>query len=270
MSSNGALEWVLRRDRFVVFGGLAGVIILAWAYIFLGAGLDTGSSGVMEMGTTSGGEAAASVMPMPWTAAYFALMFAMWAIMMVAMMLPSAAPLILLFATIDRRRHEGDGPYLKASLFTLGYVVTWSGFSVLATSLQWRLEEGMLLSPAMASSSNLLTGALLIAAGGYQFTPLKQVCLRHCRSPLDFLTQHWREGTLGAFVMGLQHGLFCLGCCWVLMGLLFVGGLAGILWVAAIALFVLLEKTVPAGGLLGRLTGLGFVALGGAAMAAMG
>ena len=160
---------------------------------------------------------------------------------MAGMMLPSAAPMILLYGQVNRRRATST-QYSPVAAFTLGYLVVWNGFSLLATGLQWYLEQQALLSPMMVSNSHLLSGALLIAAGAYQITPLKQACLRQCRSPLQFIQHYWRNGTLGAFSMGLHHGLFCLGCCWSLMLLLFVAGVMNLLWIALLSIFVLTEK----------------------------
>jgi len=184
-------------------------------------------------------------MPMTseWTPAYFALMLAMWCIMMVAMMLPSAAPMILLFATVERRR-GGGSPFLATALFAAAYIIVWLGFSIIATLLQWQLDRLTLLSPAMASTSALLAAIVLIVAGLYQFTPLKQACLRGCRSPLEFITRYWNRGPFG---IGLRHGIYCVGCCWMVMLLLFVGGIMNLLWVAAIAAFILIEKVMPRG-----------------------
>jgi len=255
MSAAVALDWVLRRDRAVVLTALGVATLLAWAYLLVGAGMDMPAGDVTA--------------PMAWTPGSVGVMFVMWAVMMVAMMLPSAAPMILLFATIDRRRAAASGtPYRATALFALAYVAVWMGFSGAATAAQWGLDRARLLSPAMASSSAVLAGLLFMAGGLYQFTPLKQACLRQCRSPLDFLTGHWRAGALGAFRMGLRHGLFCVGCCWAVMALLFVGGLMNMVWIAALALFVLLEKTAPAGGPLGRAAGVGLILWGGATLIA--
>ena len=169
-------------------------------------------------------------------------MLAMWAVMMAGMMLPGAAPMILLFATIERRQREAGETASSTAVFGLGYVIAWTGFSLGATALQWALHEAALLTPMMASSSTTFAGLLFIAAGLYQWTALKHACLRHCRSPLHFIVQHWRDGRSGALRMGLIHGLYCVGCCWVLMGLLFAGGVMNLVWIAAIALFVLAEK----------------------------
>lgn len=249
-----ALERLLRRDRAIVAVALASVVLIAWAYLLSGGG--------MEMEAMDG-------MPMPaiasWSPSHFAVMFAMWAAMMAAMMLPSAAPMILLFSTISRRRFA-QGGVAATGAFTLGYVAIWVVFSLAATTLQWALGEAALLSPAMKTSSAWLAGALLIAAGVYQWTPLKQACLRRCRSPLDFVLSFWREGDWGGFVMGVRHALFCLGCCWALMLLLFVGGVMSLAWIAGIAAFVLVEKTAPGGHWIGRAAGAALVVWGGVAV----
>ena len=202
------------------------------------------------------------LMAPPWTPTYAALIFLMWAVMMTAMMLPSAAPTILLVAALARGRSMPS-----ASLFTLGYVLVWIGFSLVVTLLQWSLDKAGLLSGAMAARSAALAGIVLIAAGAYRWTPLKQACLRHCRSPMAFLTQHWRHGALGAVSNGVQHGFFCLGCCWTLMTLLFVGGLMNLVWVAALALLVLMEKSLPWGSRMSRVTGAALVAWGALTLA---
>ena len=193
-------------------------------------------------------------------AGYAVLMFFMWWAMMVAMMLPSAAPMILLFATVNRKQRARADPFVPTSVFAGAYLVTWGGFSLVAVGLQWTLQRFTWLSPMMVSTSSVLGGLLLLAAGLYQLTPIKQACLRHCRHPIIFLTSHWRRGTAGAVRMGVEHGAYCVGCCWFLMGLLFVGGVMNLYWIAGLALFVLLEKNVPAGHWLGYATG---VALAG-------
>jgi predicted metal-binding membrane protein len=243
----GAIEALARRDRLLVAAGVAAIAGLAWLYlVFLAPGMQAMAMPALE----------------PWSAVDFALMFVMWAVMMVAMMTPSAAPMILLHAAIIRRRPAPDRPIAATAAFTAGYIAVWTGFSALATALQWGLEQATLLSPMMVSTSPYLGGALLIAAGAYQMTPLKQVCLRHCRSPVGFLTGHWRPGAAGAFRMGLAHGQYCVGCCWALMALLFIGGVMNLLWIAALAIFVLTEKIVPYGILLNRATG-GLLVLSG-------
>jgi predicted metal-binding membrane protein len=194
-------------------------------------------------------------------AGYVALLFVMWAAMMGAMMLPSAAPMILFYAAIARRRRERGEIAATVGIFAAGYVLVWAGFSLGAAVLQWRFEAAALLSPGMAVTG-AASGLLLIVAGLYQWTPLKLACLRRCRSPLGFVLTEWREGARGALVMGLRHGLFCLGCCWALMLLLFVGGVMNLLWIGLVALIVLIEKVAPAGGWHARIAGLALVLWG--------
>jgi predicted metal-binding membrane protein len=241
-----SLEEVLKRDRHIVIGGLVFVSVVSWLYILTGVGMG-------EMASAT--EGAASAMRRAWSPAYGGLMLAMWWVMMVAMMLPSAAPMVLLFAAVNRKARQQGQPYVKTSLFAAGYVVVWGGFSLVAVFLQWGLERLLLLSPMLHVSSLYLGAALLIGAGVYQLTPLKQVCLRHCRSPIEFIARYWRRGAGGALRMGLQHGLFCLGCCWVLMTLLFYAGIMNLWWIGGIAVYVLLEKLAPAGHRLGRYAG---------------
>ena len=246
MNRNTLFNALLERDRAVVLAGLAGVTGLAWIYLFVAA---------TEMGGMAEAGAMAVMRIRPWTGLDFLLLYLMWVVMMVAMMLPSAAPMILLFAAIRRKREARGVAFAPVGAFVAGYVAVWSVFSLAATLLQWGLEQAALLSPTMAGAAPLCGGALLVTAGLYQWTPLKQACLRHCRSPVHFIVGRRRDGRGGAFVMGLEHGAFCVGCCWVLMGLLFVGGVMNLLWVAAIALFVLIEKVLPFGARAGRVTG---------------
>ena len=251
------LESLLRQDRVVVLASLAGVIAIAWVYLLLGAGIEMDE---MDMG---GGQV--MVMAPPWTLGYAALIFVMWSIMMVAMMLPSAAPTILLVSGLERNRGIGHG-VPTAGLFTFGYVLVWVGFSIAATLLQWSLDRVGWLSEAMAATSTTVAGSALIAAGIYQWTPLKRQCLKHCRSPLAFLLQHWRKGAWGAVTNGVRHGIFCLGCCWMLMLMLFVGGLMNLLWIGGLAVVVLVEKTIPWGGRMSQIIGAALVAWGAVAL----
>jgi predicted metal-binding membrane protein len=241
MTGRGA-ETVLKRDRMIVLSGLAATVALAWVYVsYLARDMQS-----MEM-----------AMPrmQAWGVADFALMFVMWAVMMVAMMTPSAAPMILTFANLNRRRRKQQVPYVSTGVFLLGYLAVWTGFSVLAAAAQWGLHAASLLSPMMVSTTPILGGVLLLGAGIYQFTPLKHACLSKCRSPMGFVLNEWREGRRGAFLMGLKHGGYCVGCCWFLMAQLFVAGVMNLLWVAPIAAFILLEKVAPAGYLVGRVAG---------------
>jgi predicted metal-binding membrane protein len=246
-------ENVLRRDRIIVLSGLALITALSWVYVLsLTSDMQT-----MEMGAE---------MAMPrmqaWGVADFGLTFGMWAVMMIAMMTPSAAPMILMFAQVNRRRRKQQVSYVPTGVFLVGYLVVWAGFSVMATTAQWALHTLSLLSPLTAITSPIFGGVLLLVAGIYQWTPLKHACLSKCRSPLGFVLNEWREGRWGAFLMGLKHGGYCTGCCWSLMALLFVAGVMNLLWVAAIAGFVLLEKVAPAGDWLGRVAGVLFIGWG--------
>ncbi|OGB21358.1 MAG: hypothetical protein A3I66_04560 [Burkholderiales bacterium RIFCSPLOWO2_02_FULL_57_36] len=241
----------MRHERLIMAFGLLTVVLLSWAYLFSGAGT------MREMG--------GMLMPMsawPWSAEHAILMFVMWLVMMAAMMLPSAAPVILLYTTIARRGKTGNTTPSAPVLFVLGYLVIWGMFSLAAVLMQFFLEWTALLSPMMESTSVMLSGMLLIGAGIYQLTPLKRSCLRLCRSPLDFLTEHWRSGNRGAFALGVRHGIYCLGCCWGLMLLLFVGGVMNLVWVAVLAVFILIEKLAPGGEWLGRAVGVPLIGFG--------
>ena len=210
---------------------LAALLALAWAYLlWMGWGMahmDIGAHMLLMPAMTN------------WRALDLLLVFAMWAVMMLAMMLPSALPMLLAYRTIASRRVQ---PRAALWLFVAGYVAIWIGFSALATLLQWALLEARLLSPMMVSQSALLAAVLLLGAGIYQLTPWKRRCLARCVTPLDFIISEWRDGAGGAWRMGLRHGLFCVGCCWLLMLLLFVLGVMNVLWIAALSAVVLLEK----------------------------
>jgi predicted metal-binding membrane protein len=253
------IEAVLRRDRLLVVLGLLAVITACWAYLLAGAGMSLHEMDGMLMPMRNG----------PWTMGYAALVLAMWAVMMGAMMLPSAAPMILFYGTIARARRARGDRAIGSGVFAGGYLLVWAAFSLAAVGIQFGAEQAAVLSPMMQMTSIGLSGALLIAAGLYQWTPLKQACLRRCRSPLEFVTTQWREGVPGAFMMGLRHGAYCLGCCWLLMLLLFVGGVMNLGWIAGLALFVLIEKTAPAGHWIGRAAGAGLIAWGAATIAVL-
>ena len=254
------LETILRRDRQVVVAALVVVIVMAWLWILLGA--STGMSAMDVIVGPSSDQMASIMAPALWTAGYAGIMFTMWWVMMAAMMLPSAAPILLLFARINRKEKSAGRPFIPTGIFAAGYLIAWGAFSAVATGLQWAFEQLGLLSPMMVTTSYSLGGAILLAAGVWQLTPIKGICLRHCRSPMGFFMQSWRPGRGGAFRMGLEHGSFCLGCCWFLMGLLFFGGIMNLFWIAGLAAFVLLEKTVPMGSWIGRIVGVGVAAWG--------
>jgi predicted metal-binding membrane protein len=216
----------------------------------------------MDTGDMMGAMSSANsrmAMPAAWTVNYAILMFFMWWIMMIAMMLPSAAPMVLLHAKIARGSSAGAArsPALwSTASFTLGYLLCWAVFSIVAVVLQRAFESLGILSPTMFNSTNtVFAGGILVLAGLYQLTPLKKACLEHCRSPIAYLSQNWRDGSGGALVMGLQHGIYCLGCCWGLMVILFFGGIMNLYWIIGLAMIVFLEKLLPVGPRLGQIIG---------------
>lgn len=262
MTEASRLERLLRREQALVAAGLAALCLLTWYHLIAGAGLGASS------GTTTNvalfphrvpEPADAMSMPMSgmaaWTLSQWALVVAMWWSMMVAMMTPSAAPTILLYARV-RRHALGTGQaagLVPTAAFTLSYLLAWLAISVAAATLHWWLEQAGLLSMAtMGSRSRWLSGGLLIAAGLYQLSPLKNACLAQCRAPAVFLSRHWRPGAAGALRLGARHGAYCVGCCWLLMTLLFVGGVMNLAWIAALTLLVMAEKLLPFGEWLGR------------------
>ncbi len=205
---------------------------MAWAYLALLAAEMAAS----EMAATMGIHV--------WSPAEVALTLVMWIVMMVGMMVPTALPFFRIFAAVARK---GGEPAAVAGWLVVGYVATWSGFSVAATLAQWGLDTLALLSPMMVTNSALLAGALLVGAGFYQLTPQKDACLQRCRDPARFIAEHWRKGRVGALRMGMAHGAYCVGCCWFIMALLFVGGVMNLIWIAVLTAFVLLEKLAPPG-----------------------
>lgn len=277
--SDTTLEALLRRDRAVVMAALVVLALLAWAYVLwfatdmampaspMAAGASDGMAGMdmsnMDMG---GMDMSAAVAPgfRVWAPADFAFIFTMWAVMMVGMMTPSVAPMLLLYAGVGRKAQADGRPIASTAWFFAGYLAVWVAFSVAATGAQWLLGRLALLDPSMAADSTILGGAVLIAAGVYQWTSIKAACLRQCQAPISFLASRggFRSVPLGALRLGVDHGLYCLGCCWALMALLFVGGVMNILWIAGIALLVLLEKTVTSGPLIPRISGVLMMAAG--------
>jgi predicted metal-binding membrane protein len=254
MTGTWVLEQTLRHDRLIVAIGIAAVVAFSWGYLLAGAGIDM-SMADMPMD------------PEPWSAAQVLLMFAMWWVMMIAMMVPSAAPAILLFAAIKRRQAATDSPVIASWLFLAGYLVIWAGFSLVAVLLQWTLDQAGLLSGMMASTSNVLAGVILVAAGLYQLTPIKRACLRYCQSPLLFLSSYWQADALGPLRMGFRHGSYCVGCCWFLMALLFVVGVMNLAWIAAVAIYVAFEKLLPRSQWLSGMAGVVLIVAGGVVLA---
>ncbi|WP_296219886.1 DUF2182 domain-containing protein [Pseudomonas sp. UBA2684] len=247
-------HWPLSAEQWLLLLCLLTLTGLAWWLLLRMAATMALPGGMADL--------AMAGMPMPWTASDALLMLAMWAVMMVGMMLPSALPMILLYQHMLHRYSAGARRHLALLLFCLAYLLVWSGFSLLATGLQWGLDHLALLNPQMRSESRWLGAALLLSAGVYQWLPSKAACLAYCHGPVQFLMSHWRPGIIGGWRMGLAHGRYCLGCCWLLMGLLFVGGVMNLLWVALIGGYVLLEKILPQGPWLGRITGLLLIAAG--------
>jgi predicted metal-binding membrane protein len=241
---------LVRGERAFVLLALAGVTAIAWLYLFI-ARQDMD----MPMAAMDGMPDMAMPFAAPWV-------FAMWWVMMLGTMLPSAAPMILMYAALQRRKRERHEPFVPTTMFVAGYMLVWGAFSVAATATQWSLLQSASLSPLLALTSSVWGGVLFILAGLYQLTPFKYVCLSHCRSPFAFVLNHWRDGWSGALHMGASHGLYCLGCCWVLMALLFAVGVMNLVWVAAVAAFVLCEKLLPGGVWVSR--------IGGGAMGAFG
>jgi predicted metal-binding membrane protein len=247
------LEAALQHERALVFV-LALVTLASWTWIALMAD---------DMyGTMLG--ASAWMMTSDWDIAHLLLLWAMWAVMMTAMMLPSAAPFVLLYAGAVRSRGGDDGAgALDVYALAAGYLVVWGAFSVAATVLQRLLSEALVLTPMMEPGTPVMTAAVLGLAGVFQLTPLKRTCLRVCRSPLSYLLQHWRPGTLGALRMGIDHGAYCLGCCWALMLLLFAGGVMNLTVIVALTLWVIAEKTLPFGEWTATASGVVLLALAG-------
>jgi predicted metal-binding membrane protein len=223
----------------VVLTGLTLVVVLAAVYTVLGVGMNQSALTMTRMAVEMPGMV---MQRMAWSTAYALLVFLMWWLMMVAMMMPSAAPMVLMHASIGRKQAKAVRPLAATALFVVGYLVVWAGFSLMATSLQWGLESMDVVSGMMVITSPTIAGLVLIAAGLYQLTPLKLACLKHCQHPLIFIAHHWRPGRMGAFRMGIEHGGYCLGCCWFLMALLFVGGIMNLIWIAGIAIYVGIEK----------------------------
>lgn len=237
-SGNGALYW---RDRLLVVFLLASVSAVSWAYTVHQAQVMADMETAMwrDMNMSMNG------MEPSWTPIDAFLVFVMWAAMMSAMMLPGASPMIAAFATINQRRRARSAPYIPTTVFLLGYLVVWVGFSIAATALQWTLQMIGFLTTMMESASYYFSAVLFLAAGIYQFSPLKERCLAYCRSTDGFILSEWRDGALGAIVMGLRHGLFCALCCGGLMLLLFAVAVMDLRWVAGLAVLVTAEKLLP-------------------------
>jgi len=258
-----AFERLLRRDRVIVVAALVSLTALAWGYIlWLAAEMDMSGMDMTGMRMTGLGIMAPA--RTPWHPAEFVFVFTMWVVMMIGMMAPSATPMILMYANAGRYAANSGRTYASTSWFAVGYFLVWAAFSLVATFMQWTLERRALLDPGMASANGVLGGIVLVVAGVYQWSPLKNVCLRQCQTPLTFLMRHggFRRNATGCVLLGLHHGMYCVGCCWALMALLFVGGAMNVLWIAVLALLVLVEKVTSIGGLIARVSGLALMASG--------
>jgi len=279
--TEAALTAVLRRDRAIVVIAIVVITVLAWAYILwlaahmgiaevAAAATAEGAMAGMHMpggsGTMAGMDMGAAVEPAfrAWSVADFAFMFTMWAVMMVGMMTPSVAPMVLLYAAVGRNAGASGRPLAATGWFVAGYLSAWIAFSLAATGAQWTLTRLALLTPMRESASGIFGGIVLIVAGLYQWSPLKDICLRQCQTPLGFLMSRggFRSDPFAALQLGAEHGAYCVGCCWVLMTLLFVGGIMNVLWIAGLTILILLEKVVPMGRLIPRVAG-AVIATGG-------
>jgi predicted metal-binding membrane protein len=264
-------ENLLRRERWIVLSGLAAITVLSWIYILTGAGTGMPVRSMTAAWLFPHRMTGTSLQPAGWTSEYWIIMLLMWWVMMIAMMTPSAAPIVLLYARATRyaqSKGQAGRAVAPAAAFSGGYLLAWFGFSLFATLLQRGLEaSGGISGMWMASKSAGLSAAVLMLAGAYQLSPWKHRCLSHCRTPAEFLSRHRRPGRLGAVRMGIRHGAFCVGCCWVLMALLFVGGIMNVLWIATLAIVVLLEKFAPQGAWFARVMGVVLVAWGAVTLA---
>ena len=263
--SEMAIEAALRRDRAIVAAALIILTALTWAYVWrLAADMDMGDMDMSGFRIIPAGMGLMMPATAPWTTTEFAFVGGMWAVMMIGMMTPSATPMILIYARVGRQAARQGTPLAASAYFAAGYLLSWIGFALVATSAQWALERAALLTPMMAGASDMFSGAVLVAAGFYQWTPLKDACLRQCQAPWLFIQRHggFRSDASGALALGARHGAYCIGCCWALMALLFVGGVMNVLWIAAIAILVLAEKVIPAGRVISRIAGAGLFAGG--------
>jgi len=265
MADRTVVERLATRERVIVVASLLAVAAAGWLWLLAAANAPGDAMPGMEGMAGMEDMAGMAMRPAPWTLLTGVSMFLMWWIMMAAMMLPSAAPAVLLFAALERRRRRGEGIGLAATAFAGGYLLTWALFSLAAVAVHWWLDSAGLLSPEMATTDAMIGGALLVAAGLYELTPAKAACLTHCRSPLEWLGAHWRPGLSGALRMGIGHGLWCVGCCFMLMALLFYAGVMNLAWVAALALYILAQKAAPGGAWIARAGGLA-LALAGVAV----
>lgn len=263
LNGAGAVERLLRKDQLIVATAAGLLVLLAGAYTVFGVGMNMTAIEMTGMARAIG-EPMQMGMARVWTPEHAVLLFLMWWIMMIAMMTPSAAPMLLLFTAIKKQGPDGMRAALFSGYLLAGYLLAWAGYSVAAVALQWGLETaGLADGPMMTIKSRWFAGAVMLAAGAYQFSWLKTACLSHCRAPGQFLAEHRRPGLGGALRLGMHHGTYCLGCCWALMALLFVGGVMNLYWIVGLTLYVIVEKICPRGDAIARLAGGILVATGG-------
>jgi predicted metal-binding membrane protein len=256
------VERVARNERAVILASVAAIVALAGAYTVLGVGMDMSAIDMTSMARRIGSPMQMDMVT-DWTFSFAALICLMWWIMMITMMTPTAAPTLFLFSALRRHGDHAQSASLDTGKFLAGYLLAWAGFSVVAAGAQWASQmSGLVSAQMMTINSQLFAGVILVAAGGYQFSSLKNSCLKHCRSPAQFLTDHRRSGAFGPWIMGAHHGTYCVGCCWALMALLFVGGIMNLYWIVGLALYVLLEKWIPYGNLVSRIAGFGLIVFG--------
>ena len=262
---------VLRRDRIVVMLALTLLTALAWSYLlWLSADMSMAGMDMIGVRVIPSGMGLMIPAQMPWRAMEFAFVFAMWTVMMVGMMTPSAMPMTLMYARVGRETEPQAAPLSATVWFAAGYFLVWTAFALLATFVQWAFERTAVLDSAMASTSNVVGGLLFVAAGAYQWTQLKDVCLTQCQTPFAFLMRQggFRSDASGSVMLGLRHGAYCLGCCWAMTALLLVGGVMNLLWIVLLALLILLEKVTSFGRPIARLAGIVLVAAGAWLLAA--
>ncbi len=256
---------MLRRDRIVVVLALTLLTALAWSYVlWLSADMAMGGMDMTGFRMIPAGMGLMIPADTPWRAMEFGFVFAMWIVMMVGMMTPSAAPMFLMYARIGRQTEVRSGPLAATVWFAVGYFLVWVGFALLATMLQWALDRSALLDFTMTTRSNVLGGLVFIAAGTYQWTSLNELCLAQCQRPFEFVMRHggYRQDAPGSVTLGRRHGAYCVGCCWALMALLLVGGVMNVLWIALLALLAYLERVTSMGRLIARLAGVVLIAAG--------
>jgi predicted metal-binding membrane protein len=263
---------VRRRDRAVIVLAIALVTALVWSYLFwLSADMEMGGMDMTGLRMIPSGMGLMMPTAMPWRAMEFGFVFAMWTVMMVGMMTPSAAPMFLMYARVGRQTQARGRPLSATVWFAIGYFLVWIAFALFATSVQWALERTALLDFTMATTDNVLGGLIFVAAGLYQWTRLNDLCLTECQRPFEFVMRHggYRRDASGCIALGFRHGAYCVGCCWALMALLLVGGVMNVLWIVLLALLAFLERVTSMGRLIARLAGIVLVA-GGAWLFSMG